>query len=86
MEETTLSELGKAAIWYCEHGFGIIPIQPRGKRPLTTNGLNDWFNDPEDARKLWTQRPDLNIAIVCGSASNNLVVLDFDEDLSLIHI
>jgi len=75
-----LSELGKAAVWYCEHGFGIIPIQPRGKRPLTANGLNDWFNDPEDACKLWTQRPDLNIAIVCGSASGNLVVLDFDED------
>lgn len=75
-----LSELGEAAVWYCEHGFGIIPIQPRGKRPLTANGLNDWFNDPEDARKLWTQRPDLNIAIVCGSASGNLVVLDFDED------
>jgi len=78
--EQTLSELGKAAVWYCEHGFGIIPILPRGKRPLTVNGLNDWFNNPEDARKLWTQRPDLNIAIVCGSASNNLVVLDFDED------
>lgn len=80
MVDETLSELGRAAVWYCEHDFGIIPIQPRGKRPLTANGLNDWFNDPEDARKLWTQRPDLNIAIVCGSASNNLVVLDFDED------
>ena len=80
MASETLSELGKAAVWYCEHGFGIIPILPRGKRPLTANGLNDWFNNPEDARKLWTQRPDLNIAIVCGSASDNLVVLDFDED------
>ena len=75
-----LSELGKAAVWYCEHGFGIIPIQPREKRPLTVNGLNDWFNNPDDARKLWAQRPDLNIAIVCGTASGNLVVLDFDED------
>ena len=77
---TELSELGRAAVWYCEHGFGIIPIQPKGKRPFTANGLNDWFNNPEDARKLWAERPDLNIAIVCGSASGNLVVLDFDED------
>lgn len=75
-----LSELGQAAVWYCEHGFGIIPIQVRGKQPVTANGLNDWFNDPDDARKLWGQHPNLNIAIVCGSASNNLVVLDFDED------
>ena len=78
--EQTLSELGQAAVWYCEHGFGIIPIQPRGKHPITTNGLHDWFNNPEDARKLWAEQPDLNIAIVCGTASGNLVVLDFDED------
>lgn len=76
----SLSELGKAAVWYCEHGFGIIPIVPRGKRPYTKNGLNDWFDNPEDARKMWTQHPDFNIGIVCGSASGNLVVLDFDED------
>lgn len=75
-----LSELGKAAVWYCENGFGIIPIIPRGKHPISDNGLKDWFDDPEDAKRLWTQRPDLNIAIVCGSASGNLVVLDFDED------
>ena len=75
-----LSELGKAAVWYCEHGFGIIPVQPRGKVPIMKNGLHDWFNNPEDARELWTKRPNLNIAIVCGEASGNLVVLDFDED------
>jgi len=75
-----LSDLGKAAVWYCEHGFGIIPIKSRDKRPFSANGLNDWFDNPDDARKLWTQFPDLNIAIVCGRASNNLVVLDFDED------
>lgn len=78
--ETELSELGRAAVWYCEHGFGIIPIQPRGKRPITTNGLSDWFDDPEGAKELWGKFPDLNIAIVCGSASGGLVVLDFDED------
>ena len=75
-----LSELGKAAVWYCENGFGIIPIEPHGKRPMTKNGLNDWFDNPDDARRLWSERPNLNIAIVCGSASGNLVVLDFDED------
>lgn len=80
MDTSSLSELGKAAVWYCENGFAIIPVQPRGKRPATINGLSDWFNDPSDARELWTQRPDLNIAIVCGKPSGNLVVLDFDED------
>lgn len=79
-DSNELSELGRAAVWYCENGFGIIPIKPRGKIPQTKAGLHDWFNNPDDARKLWTEHPDFNIAIVCGAPSGNLVVLDFDED------
>lgn len=78
-----LSELGRAAVWYCENGFAIIPIEPRGKKPyakVVPNGLNDWFDNPEDAHKLWEMIPDLNIAIVCGKPSGNLTVFDFDED------
>lgn len=74
------STLMEAAVWYCEHGYGIIPIAPRGKRPVSRNGLNDWFDNPDDARKLWTEHPDLNIGIVCGVPSHGLVVLDVDED------
>ena len=74
------STLLDAAVWYCENGFAIIPLKPRGKRPISKNGLNDWFDNPDDARKLWTQHPDLNIGIVCGVPSHGLVVLDVDED------
>lgn len=83
METDSLSELGRAAVWYCEHGFNIIPVKPRGKEPfakVVPNGLHDCFDNPEDARKLWTRWPNLNVAIVCGKVSGNLVVLDFDED------
>ena len=78
-----LSELGKAAVWYCEHGFAIIPLGTSGesrKHPISKHGLNDWFDNPEDARKLWTQRPNLNIGIVCGTPSHGLVVIDVDVD------
>lgn len=75
-----LSDLGRAAVWYCENGFGIIPIRARSKVPATMHGLNDWFDDPEGARELWTAHPDLNIAIVCGAPSHGLLVLDFDID------
>lgn len=74
------STLGEAAVWYCEHGFGIIPIAARGKKPISEHGLNDWFDDPDDARRLWAAHPDLNIGIVCGVPSHGLVVLDIDED------
>jgi P4 family phage/plasmid primase-like protien len=75
-----LSELGKAAVWYCENGFAIVPLQARGKKPVTRHGLNDWFDDADDARKLWTKSPNLNIGIVCGSPSHGLLVFDFDVD------
>jgi len=75
-----LSELGQAAVWYCENGFAIIPLKEHDKVPATKNGLNDWFDDPEGARELWTQYPDYNIGIVCGTPSHGLLVLDFDID------
>lgn len=75
-----LSELGQAAVWYCEHGFGIIPLRPRGKVPITKHGLNDWTDDPDSARKLWAAHPTYNIGIVCGTPSGGLLVLDFDTD------
>ena len=75
-----LSELGKAAVWYCENGFAIIPLKERDKVPATKKGLNDWFDDPEGARELWTEYPNYNIGIVCGTPSHGLLVLDFDID------
>ena len=73
-----LSELGRAAVWYCEHGFGIFPIHPRTKKPAMVNGMNDWFNDPYSARDYWLKHPDHNIGGVCGTPSHGLLVLDLD--------
>lgn len=73
-----LSALGRAAVWYCENGFGIFPLKPRSKEPATIHGLNDWFDDPESAKELWKRNPNYNIGIVCGVPSHGLLVLDFD--------
>lgn len=78
-----LSELGQEAVWYCKNGFAIIPLGSNGesrKHPVSKHGLNDWFDNPEDAEKLWTQRPNLNIGIVCGMPSHGLIVIDIDVD------
>ena len=75
-----LSELGKAAVWYCEHGFAIVPLNARGKIPAMKHGLNDWFDNPESARDVWSKFPNYNIGIVCGAPSHGLLVLDFDID------
>ena len=75
-----LSELGKAAVWYCEHGIAVVPLKPKSKQPAMAHGLNDWFDDPESAREVWTRYPDFNVGIVCGAPSHGLLVLDFDVD------
>ena len=80
MSAETPSTLLEAAVWYCEHGFGIFPLHARSKKPATKNGLNDWFDDPESARAYWSRFPDSNIGIVCGTPSHGLLVLDFDVD------
>ena len=75
-----LSELGQAAVWYCKHGFAVVPLRAKSKTPATIHGLNDWFDDPDSARDLWSKFPDYNIGIVCGAPSHGLLVLDFDVD------
>lgn len=65
------------AIAYVERGWSVIPLQPKGKRPLldwteyskrrpTQDELQEWFTDP-----------DVNIGIPCGSVSS-LYVIDID--------
>lgn len=77
-ELSGLSELGRAAVWYCENGFAIFPLKPRSKEPATAHGLNDWFDDPDSAKELWARFPNYNIGIACGSPSHGLLVLDLD--------
>ena len=75
-----LSELGRAAVWYVEHGFGVFPLKPKGKRPNCPHGLNDWTDNADNVRDWWLGHPNDNIGIACGTPSNGLLVLDFDVD------
>lgn len=75
-----LSDIGRAAVWYVEHGFGVFPLKPRSKKPNCPHGLNDWTDNAEDVRKWWSSHPSDNIGIACGTPSNGLLVLDFDVD------
>lgn len=58
--------------WYAARGLATLPLVPRGKRPLRSGWQRPdplaWTHAPEDA----------NVGILCGDASDGLVVLDFD--------
>jgi len=69
---------------YKKLGFSIIPLQARSKSPAletwkeyqsrkpSDQELAQWFNDTDLAKGM-------NIGIVCGPVSGNLVVIDFDD-------
>jgi len=67
------------ATLYLNKGLSVIPLKPRSKEPLipwkefqdripVEQEISKWFNGSEN-----------NIAIVCGSVSDNLIVIDFDS-------
>lgn len=67
---------------YRKLNLSLIPIVGGGKKPLIS--WQEYQTRPADDRKLnewylryWSQGA--NIGIVCGKASGNLVVLDFDD-------
>lgn len=58
--------------WYAGRGLATIPVVARGKRPLRAG----WQKADPDA---WRGAPvDANVGVLCGAASADLVVLDFD--------
>jgi hypothetical protein len=67
----------KAALAYAERGLLVYPVSPGSKVPLAgTRGIHSGTTDP-DIISGWWQRQDCNLGVVCGKASN-LLVLDVD--------
>ena len=70
--------LMKAALDYGRLGWSVIPIEPRGKRPLVRWEVYEHRRSEATEIADWFRRwPDANIAIVTGVVSR-LVVLDVD--------
>lgn len=80
------TRLLKAALAYAAHGWLVLPIVPRDKRPVTRNGCKDATVDPDIIKRWWWKRPNLNIGIATGGMSGILVVdLDGPEGRAWWH-
>jgi len=66
------------AATYCrKYGIHIVPLPPRGKRPLSDNWGNECITDSEAARQYYTDHPDANIGAALGPS--RLCSLDIDN-------
>jgi hypothetical protein len=73
-------ELLQVAITYTRLSWSVIPIEPRGKRPLVKwrGRQNMRLTEPE-LEAYWQRWPEANVGVVTGHVSG-LLVLDIDED------
>jgi hypothetical protein len=62
------------------HGFSVIPIEPRGKKPLIAwEPYQTHAPLADEIKTWWTKWPAANVGIVTGAVSG-LVVLDIDTE------
>lgn len=66
-----------AALEYAGRGWPVFPVEPRGKRPLTSHGVHDASTDTATITDWWKQWPDANLGLATGTASG-LLVIDID--------
>lgn len=70
-------DLLAAALGYACLGWPVVPLLPRGKRPILPDWTNAASTDPDVIRGWWDRWSDANVGIVTGPRSG-LAVLDLD--------
>jgi len=72
--ESRASRLMVAALEYARHGWRVLPLVKRGKRPVTPHGVHDATNDVAYLHDYWAADPELNVGLAC----DGWVALDVD--------
>jgi hypothetical protein len=65
--------------FYKRLGFNVIPLKARSKEPVIKWSEFETRKTTEEELKQWFSKEDVNVGIVCGSVSGNLIVLDFES-------
>ncbi len=67
----------QAALEYAANGWRVLPLAPRGKRPLVKGWEDKASTDPRQINEWYRQFPGMNLGVLCG-ATSGIVVLDVD--------
>jgi hypothetical protein len=73
----TAASLLRTALGYAYRGWEVLPVVPKGKRPLTKNGVLEASADIDQVVAWWTHWPMANIGLRTGGSFD---VLDIDGD------
>ncbi len=77
---TTRPRCLQAALEYLQDGWSVIPLEPRGKKPLVKwKDYETLSATKEQVCAWWKKWPDANVGIVTGTISD-LLVLDIDGE------
>ena len=63
------------AVEYLRLGWRVLPLEPRGKKPLHGMGWKNIRLTEDELAAYWNETPCANLAVVCGGG---LVVVDLD--------
>lgn len=70
-----------SALNYLHDGFGVIPIAPGQKTPALASWKKYQHEKPtEDTVRGWFTGKNLNVALLTGSVSGNVTVLDIEKE------
>jgi hypothetical protein len=66
--------------WYVTQGFNLIPVKYSAKEPLIKwKSYQIRHISRQEIEQYFFSSPYINVAVVCGKTSGNLVIIDFDK-------
>lgn len=75
-----MQETERVALDYLRHGWSVIPLRPRDKRPLLAwQRFQTTRATEKDLAYWWARQPEANVGVVTGAVSG-VVVLDLDGE------
>ena len=80
--QPTSKDIEKWVWWYHNQGFSIIPLKEKDKRPNIDKWEKYHQQQPtkEEIQTWLDQELFKNIAVICGHVSDDLVVIDIDDE------